>query len=137
MILFYILLGYFISNLVTLIVLMATDEDEDKTIMTSLGIAWIFVLLIRLFVKITKCYSDESQAKRIEKAAKKLLKKENITDNDWKKFYEKHYGNKCSSVLNIMRQTETNKQLEKRGFYDWRAKYWEEDYQKKYGNNND
>lgn len=71
----YILLGYFISNLITLIVFMTTDEDEEKALMISFGFAWIFVLLIKLFVKITKWTSAENEAKRIEKAAKKLLKK--------------------------------------------------------------
>ena len=115
----YILLGYFISNLITLIILMATDEDEDKTITASLGFAWIFILLMRLFVKITKWTNAENEAKRIEKAAKKLLKKEKITYQDWKKFYDKQ-SKKSSDAWNVFRKTETNKQLEARGYYEWK-----------------
>lgn len=123
----YILLGYFISNLITLIILMATDEDEDKTITASLGFAWIFVLLMRLFVKITKWTNAENEAKRIEKAAKKLLKKEKITYKDWKKFYDKE-SKKSSNAWNVFRKTETNKQLETRGYYEWKKAYWDMKY---------
>ena len=123
----YILLGYFISNLITLIVLMATDEDEDKTLTTSLGFAWIFVLLMRLFVKITKWTNAENEAKRIEKAAKKLLKKEKITYKDWKKFYDKQ-NKKSSNAWNVFRKTETNKQLEARGYCEWKKAYWDMKY---------
>ena len=123
----YILLGYFISNLITLIVFMATDEDEDKTLMTSLGFAWIFVLLIKLFVKITKWTNAENEAKRIEKAAKKLLKKEKITYKDWKNFYDKQ-SKKSSNAWNVFRKTETNKQLEARGYGEWKEAYWDMKY---------
>lgn len=123
----YILLGYFISNLITLIILIVTDEDEDKTLMASLGFAWIFVLLMRLFVKITKWTNAENEAKRIEKAAKKLLKKEKITYKDWKKFYDKQ-SKKSSNAWNVFRKTEINKQLEARGYGEWKKAYWDMKY---------
>lgn len=123
----YILLGCFISNLITLIVFMATDEDEEKALMFSFGFAWIFVLLIKLFVKITKWTSAENEAKRIEKAAKNLLKKEKITYKDWKKFYDKQ-SKKSSNAWNVFRKTETNKQLEARGYGEWKKAYWDMKY---------
>jgi len=127
----YILLGYFISNLITLIIFLATEEDEDKTIMASLGFTWVFILIVRLFVKITKWTNAKNEAKRLEKATKKLLKKENITDKDWEKFYKKQ-NKKTSIAWGIFAKTETNKQLETRGYYDWRRAYWDKKYQKEH-----
>ena len=120
-------LRFFISNLITLIIFLATEEDEDKTIMTSLGFTWVFILIVKLFVKITKWTNAENEAKRLEKAAKKLLKKEKITYKDWKKFYDKQ-NKKTSVAWGIFAKTETNKQLEARGFYDWRRAYWDMKY---------
>ena len=127
----YILLGYFISNLITLIIFLATEEDEDKTIMTSLGFTWVFILIARLFVKITKWNDYNNEAKRLEKATKKLLKKENITDKNWETFYKKQ-SKKTSTAWGLFAKTETNQQLQARGYYNWRRAYWDKKYQEEH-----
>ena len=109
-----ILLGIGIWQLVVAIVVFSTD-DEEKVFSIGIGIVgWIIYGAVALFVKITKFYTPENQAKRIVRSAKRQLKK---SKKSWLKWYKK-YGKYSSRAWNIVRTeyTETLGKMKETGF---------------------
>ena len=112
-----ILLGIGIWQFVVAMVVFSTD-DEEKVFKIGIGvIGWIIYLSLTSFVKVTKIYSDENQAKRIVKSAKRQLKK---SKKNWLKWYKK-YGKYSYKAWKIVRReyTEVLEKMSETGFnYD-------------------
>lgn len=109
-----VLLGIGVWQLVVAIVVFSTD-DEEKVFSIGIGIVgWIIYGAVALFVKITKFYTPENQAKRIVRSAKRQLKK---SKKSWLKWYKK-YGKYSSRAWNIVRTeyTETLGKMRETGF---------------------
>lgn len=109
-----VLLGIGIWQFVVAIVVFSTD-DEEKVFKIGIGaIGWIMYALITGFVKVTKIYSKENQAKRIIKSAKRQLRK---SKKDWLKWYKK-YGKYSNDAWNIVRReyTEVLEEMKQTGF---------------------
>ena len=109
-----ILLGIGIWQFVVAMVVFSTD-DEEKVFKIGIGvIGWIIYLSLTSFVKVTKIYSDENQAKRIVKSAKRQLKK---SKKNWLKWYKK-YGKYSNNAWNIVRTqyTEILQEMRETGF---------------------
>ena len=110
-----ILLGIVIWQLVVLIAILVTDEDEEKVFGIGMGVVgWLIYGIIFIIAKITKCYTKENQAKRIVKSAKRQLKK---SKKNWLKWYKK-YGKYSNNAWNIVRKeyTEIIEQMRATGF---------------------
>ena len=109
-----VLLGIGIWQFVVAIVVFSTD-DEEKVFKIGIGvIGWIMYALVISFVKVTKIYSKENQAKRIVKSAKRQLKK---SKKNWLKWYKK-YGKYSNNAWNIVRtqHAEVLKEMRETGF---------------------
>ena len=109
-----VLLGIGIWQFIVAIVVFSTD-DEEKVFKIGIGvIGWIIYISLTSFVKVTKIYSDENQAKRIVKSAKRQLKK---SKKSWLKWYKK-YGKYSNNAWNIVRTqyTEILQEMRETGF---------------------
>ena len=109
-----ILLGIGIWQFVVAMVVFSTD-DEERVFKIGIGvIGWIIYISLTSFVKVTKIYSDENQAKRIVKSAKRQLKK---SKKNWLKWYKK-YGKYSNNAWNIVRTqcTEIFQEMRETGF---------------------
>ena len=109
-----VLLGIGIWQFIVAMVVFSTD-DEEKVFSIGIGvIGWIIYGAVTLFAKITKFYTPENQAKRIERSAKRQLKK---SKKSWLEWYKK-YGKYSSRAWNIVRTeyTETLGKMKETGF---------------------
>lgn len=109
-----VLLGIGIWQLVVALTVFTTD-DEEKVFKIGIGIiGWIIYGMFTLFVKITKFYTPENQAKRLVKSAERRLKK---SKKNWLKWYKK-YGKYSNTAWNIARKnhTEIFEQMKATGF---------------------
>lgn len=113
--LMFVLLGIGIWQLIVFIAILVTNEDEEKVFSLGIGIVgWFLYGIMFIIAKMTKCYTTESQAKRIVKSAKKQLTK---TNKDWLKWYKK-YGKYSYNAWNIVRKeyAEIVEQMKATGF---------------------
>lgn len=109
-----VLLGIGIWQLVVALIVFTTD-DEEKVFEIGIGIiGWIIYGIFTLFVKTTKFYTPENQAKRLVKSAKRRLKK---SKKNWLKWYKK-YGKYSNKAWNITRKhyAEVFEQMRATGF---------------------
>lgn len=111
----FVLLGIGVWQLIVFITILVTNENEEKVFSLGIGIVgWFLYGIMFIIAKITKCYTTESQAKRIVKSAKKQLTK---TNKNWLKWYKK-YGKYSYNAWNIVRKeyAEIIEQMEATGF---------------------